>query len=63
MTSTEKMVYSIEEAAEQLGIGRTMVYSLLRRGELTSIKIGSRRLIRRTDLETFLRGNDFEVVA
>jgi excisionase family DNA binding protein len=35
----------VEEAAQLLGIGRSLAYHLIRTGRLRSIKIGSRRLI------------------
>lgn len=38
-------VLRVEEAAQQLGIGRSLVYDLIRSGLLRSFKVGSRRLI------------------
>ena len=35
-----KLLNTIEEAAEELGIGRSMVYQLIRQGELQVVKIG-----------------------
>jgi excisionase family DNA binding protein len=35
----------VEEAAEQLGMGRTKVYELVAKGELASIQIGKSRRI------------------
>ncbi|MEU0150338.1 helix-turn-helix domain-containing protein [Micromonospora fulviviridis] len=35
----------VEEAARALGIGRSLVYDLIRSGQLRSFKVGSRRLI------------------
>ena len=52
--ATNKLVYSVNEAAEQLSIGRTMAFHLISSGELGSIKIGSRRLVSRLDLEDFV---------
>ncbi len=49
------MLFAIAEAATILGIGRTNVYALLKRGELRSVKIGGRRLIPRQALEDFVR--------
>ncbi|WP_243294391.1 excisionase family DNA-binding protein [Geothrix mesophila] len=37
--------FSIEAAAQQLGIGRTFVYALIKQGRLASVKLGRRRLI------------------
>ncbi len=41
----DKLVYSIDEIADQLSVGRTLVYRLIGSGELRSIKIGGRRLV------------------
>ena len=49
-----RLAYSVEEAAAIIGISRRTVYELLRTGQLRSVKIGSRRLIRHTDLERFI---------
>lgn len=53
-----KLAYSVDEAAEQLGIGRTMMFRLLRNGEIHSLKIGSRRLVRHCELERFLGASE-----
>ncbi len=50
----KKMVYSVNEAAEQLGVGRTMVYELIGEGRLPSMKLGQRRLVAKADLEAFV---------
>lgn len=36
---------SIVEAAQRLGVGRSMIYELLGEGSLPSIRLGTRRLI------------------
>ena len=36
---------SIDEAAKALGIGRSMTYELIGRGDLRSLKIGRRRVV------------------
>jgi excisionase family DNA binding protein len=51
----EAVAYSIDDVAERLSVHRTTVYDLLNRGELASIKIGTRRLIPRTALLALLR--------
>ncbi|MCX4470797.1 excisionase family DNA-binding protein [Micromonospora sp. NBC_01655] len=38
-------VLRVDEAARALGIGRSLVYELIRSGRLRSFKVGSRRLI------------------
>jgi excisionase family DNA binding protein len=51
---TEKISYSIREASTASGIGRTTLYQLIKAGELTPVKIGTRTLIRRADLDALL---------
>lgn len=41
----ERVLFTVEEAAEQLGIGRTTAYALVRSGELESVRIGRLRRI------------------
>lgn len=36
---------AVEEAARTLGIGRTLAYGLIARGELRSLKVGRRRVV------------------
>ncbi|WP_293809376.1 helix-turn-helix domain-containing protein [uncultured Bosea sp.] len=45
-----RLAYSPEEAARLTGVSRAFLYLEMQRGKLTSIKIGRRRLIRRSDL-------------
>jgi excisionase family DNA binding protein len=44
----------VEDAAEVLGIGRTLVFRLLRDGDLKAVRIGRRTLIPVRELEAFL---------
>lgn len=43
----------VETAAVLLGIGRTKVYALIKRGRIPTVRIGRRTLIHRADLERF----------
>ncbi len=45
-----------EQVAEELNISPTQAYALIRRGEIRSLKIGGRRIIRvgRDDLEAYI---------
>lgn len=40
-----RVLLTVEEAAEQLGIGRTLAYRLVRDGEIESVRIGRLRRI------------------
>lgn len=46
------LLVHVEEAARLLGIGRTLCWQMVRRGELQSVKIHGRVLIPRWALET-----------
>lgn len=41
----DKLTYSVREAANAIGIGRSMIYALISREELRCIHIGRRTLI------------------
>ncbi|SQD97084.1 putative excisionase (fragment) [Parafrankia sp. Ea1.12] len=48
-----KVLLTVEEAAEQLTIGRTTLYGLIRTGAITSVRIGKLRRLRPADLATY----------
>lgn len=41
----EKLVYSVQEAAEVLGISKSYMYELARRGEVPALKLGKRLVV------------------
>jgi excisionase family DNA binding protein len=49
-----RLLYSIEEAADLLGIGRTFMFHLVATGEIDSFKIGKRRKIPRDALDAYI---------
>jgi excisionase family DNA binding protein len=50
-SSVERLTYTVEEAAEMLGISRALAY---RRGVLPTVKIAGRRLVPKTALDRML---------
>jgi excisionase family DNA binding protein len=48
------VAYSVPEAARLLRIGKTLAYEAAARGEIPSVKIGSRLLVPRAALERML---------
>ncbi len=50
------LLYKVSKAAELLGISRTNVYYLMDDGQISSVRIGKRRLIPRTALDEFVSG-------
>lgn len=53
MVEPYKPLYTVKEAAGVLLMNTDSVYTLIRKGELKSLKLGLRK-IRGTDLETFI---------
>ncbi len=51
-----KLLLTIDEAAEALGLGRTSCYQLVMRKKILSIKLGRKRLIPLTALQEFVAG-------
>lgn len=50
----DPLAYSIDEAAQVAGLGRTMIKAALAAGELPFVKIGTRTLILDADLRAYL---------
>src|SRR5215216_5334009 len=48
------LVFSVEEAADRLGVGRTLMYSLVSSGAVESVRIGRLRRVPADALVTFL---------
>lgn len=46
----DSLAISVKEAARALGVGRTTVYALLNEGQLDTIHVGRRRLIKTASL-------------
>ena len=51
---TERLAYSVDEAARLTGLSRDLLYDQMRHGHLAYLKVGRRRLITRWHLEQFL---------
>jgi excisionase family DNA binding protein len=46
-------MYTVPEVMDRLSVSKTTLYSLLRRGDLPRVKVGSRTYVRATDLTTY----------
>jgi excisionase family DNA binding protein len=55
MNGDSALVLTVEEAARRLGIGRTLMYSLVTSGEVDSITIGRLRRIPLESLTDYVR--------
>jgi excisionase family DNA binding protein len=56
--STEPIAVSPAEAARLAGIGRTTIYAAISSGELSSLKLGKRRLIVVAALRAWLQEHE-----
>ncbi len=50
----EPILLTVEEVAEALQVGRSMVYGLIQAGSLPAIRLGRLRRIRRSDLREWV---------
>ena len=53
--SADRFAYPVNDGCRAMGIGRTLCYELIRRGELQVVKIGGRTLIPRSEIERLTR--------
>ena len=56
-TGAGPMVYSVKGAAERLGVSRSILYELVRSGEIEHVRVGKRILIAQAGLERFIEAN------
>ncbi len=52
----EKLVYSIQEVADLLGISRSYAYELARNGTLPVLELGKKRVIPKEKLNQWVNG-------
>jgi excisionase family DNA binding protein len=57
MVTSERLTYSVREAAELLGLSKNSAYQACLKGEIPHLKIGKRILIPKAQLERLLLGN------
>jgi excisionase family DNA binding protein len=51
---TEKLLLTVGEAADRLGVGRSFLYQLIQRGEVQSLKLGRARRVPLRALDEFV---------
>lgn len=54
MEQTERLAYTVTEAAALLGIGRTHAYALAKSGQLPTVTLGRRVLVPKARLDAVL---------
>mgnify|MGYP001176252297 CR=1 FL=1 len=50
----QKLAYSIKEFCAATSLGRTTVYELIAAGQLSSVKVGAKTLVRAEEAKRFL---------
>lgn len=53
-TPLRPLAYSIKDAVQVSSIGRTTLYGLISSGEIETVKIGKRRLVKAASLARFI---------
>ena len=48
-----RVLLTVEQAAEQLGVGRTTVFALIKSGELPAVKLGRLRRVPLAEVEAY----------
>lgn len=49
-----KLLYSITDTARTLGLGRTKIYEMINCGDLVSVRLGTRRMIKADSIITLI---------
>lgn len=52
----EKLVYSVQEAADLLGISKTYAYELVRKEIIPTLKLGNKRVIPKEKFNNWING-------
>jgi excisionase family DNA binding protein len=52
--SSDRLSYRVKDIPAVTGLPRTRVFALLKSGALKSVKVGGRRILLRSDVESFL---------
>ena len=57
MSGTEKILFSMAEAAQSMGLSRSTVKNMVREREIPCVRCGTRVLIHRNDIEAWVSNN------
>lgn len=63
LADPNRLAFSVDEVAVFLGIGRSLLYEQIRRGQFPHIRVGKRYLITRQGLTEYLGGASEHTVA
>lgn len=57
MSEMERMVFSIQEVAEMLGISKSYAYELVRNGTIPALQLGRKRVIPKEEFKKWINRN------
>jgi excisionase family DNA binding protein len=57
---TDRLAYRVPEVCRMLGISKSMFYKLTQAGKISTLKLGSMTLVKRTELERLIDGKENE---
>lgn len=55
MNDTNRLTYTLQEAAQLLGVGRSAAYEAARQGQIPVIRVGRRLLVPKVALDRLLK--------
>ena len=58
MITTDKLTFSVNEAAKMLGLSRNAAFAACRKGEIPVIRIGKRLLVPKNRLMSLINGEN-----
>ena len=60
LIEADRLAYSVAEAAQLISVSQRTLYNYIAGGTLKAIKVGGRRLVRRSDLERLIEGGEMK---
>lgn len=58
--SATPLLYRVSDAAQRLGVSRSLLYQLIARGEVATVRIGSELRVTETALAAYVRARERE---
>lgn len=58
MNDTNRLTYTLQEAAQLLGVGRSAAYEAAKQGQIPVIRVGRRLLVPKVALDRLLKSGE-----
>ncbi len=56
--AAEPLAVSVDEAARRLGVGRTLLYDLIRQKKVRAVKLGTRTVVPATEIARLINNDN-----